>query len=159
VVFQDPTCAVHGSDVWIVYGTGQAAPSSATDAPASAVEVVHSASGGATFDAPVTVSDGATGTQYLFPRLARDPSGKLEVVYYQGTTSAPVTLTRATSDAGGAWSTSSLGGAGTFTLDRTIASWLGDMLGLASAGGSAFISYTDNSAGKADVRFVKVAAP
>jgi hypothetical protein len=135
------------------------AATGATNAPADVVGVVHSSNGGASFDAPVVVSDGAAGTLYLFPQIVKDPSGKLEIVYYQGADKMPATLTRATSDTGATWTTSALGSAGTFTLDRTLASWLGDYLGLGASAGSTFVSYTENSAGKAHIGFTKVTSP
>jgi hypothetical protein len=159
VVFQGPSCAVKGGDLWITYGTGMYAATGATNAPADVVGVVHSSNGGASFDAPVVVSDGAAGTLYLFPQIVKDPSGKLEIVYYQGADKMPATLTRATSDTGATWTTSALGSAGTFTLDRTLASWLGDYLGLGASAGSTFVSYTENSAGKAHIGFTKVTSP
>jgi hypothetical protein len=159
VVFQDLTCAAHGSDLWVAYASGGAMFMPGKDAPGDSVQITHSANGGGIFEAAVTVSDGAAGTQYLFPQLVRDPSGKLEIVYYQGTDGNPATLTRATSDTGATWKTSSLGAAGTFTLDRTLASWLGDYMGLASANGSTFVSYTENSEAKAHIAFTKVMAP
>jgi hypothetical protein len=160
VVFQAPTCAAHGNDLWIAYASGMAAFSSSMDAPGSAVQVTHSGSGGGSFDPPVTVSDGASGTLYLFPALTRDASGKLQIVYYQGAMSgASATLTMAASPDGTTWTTSPLAMPGTFTLDRTLANWLGDYLGIASPAGSTFVSYTENTQTKDHIGFSKTAAP
>ena len=160
VVFQGPTCVAKGSDLWIAYGTGQHAASATMDAPADAIMVVHSAGGGASFDAPASASGSAAGTQYLFPQLVRTSSGKVGVVYYEGADQAPAKLTLASSANGVAgWATQSLGSAGTFTLDRTLASWLGDYLGAAASGASTLALYTENSAGKAHVALAKVASP
>ena len=41
--------------------------------------------------------------------------------------------------------------AGTFTLDRTLASWLGGYLGLAATTAGAHVSFTENSQGKAHI--------
>jgi hypothetical protein len=159
VVFQDPTCVAHGSDLWIAYAFGGAMFTPGKDSPGDAVKVVHSTDGGASFAMPVTVSDGPAGTQYLFPSVVRGASGKLEIVYYQGTDGNAATLTRATSTDGSAWSTAALGPAGTFTLDLTLANWLGEYVGLASAGGSTFVSYTENSEAKDHIGFLEAAAP
>ena len=83
VVFQDITCAAHGSDLWITYASGTAVFSPSQDSPGDAVSVVHSATGGDAFDQPVTVSNGGAGAQYLFPQIARSPAGDLLVAYYQ----------------------------------------------------------------------------
>jgi len=159
VVFQDPTCVAHGADLWIAYASGAAVFTPGKDSPGDAVQLVHSTDGGAAFGAPVTVSDGAAGTQYLFPAIVRGASGKLEIVYYQGTDGAAATLTRATSADGAAWATAALGPAGTFTLDLTLANWLGEYVGLAAAGGSTFVSYTENSQAKDHIGFLAVASP
>lgn len=158
VVFQDVTCAVHGSDLWIAYASGTAVFSPSLDSPGDAVNVVHSATGGDSFDQPVTVSNGGAGTQYLFPRIARAPSGELGIAYYQGTVGGPASLMLATSASGAAWASATLGMAGTFTIDRTLASWLGAYLGLARTAAGTFASFTENSAGKAHVTFAKQAA-
>lgn len=157
VIFQDITCAVHGSDLWITYASGTAPFQNGKNTPADAVSVLHSANGGTSFDPVVTASSGAAGTQYLFPRLARSPAGSLEIVYYQGTEGNPAALMRATSTTGATWTTSKLADAGTFTLDRFLASWLGDYLGLAATGKGLFTSYTENTLNKAHIGFVHAA--
>lgn len=156
VVFQDVRCAAQGSNLWISYASGTAVFSPSQDSPGDAVSLVRSANGGDAFDPPVTVSNGAAGTQYLFPSIARDPAGELEIVYYQGTVGSPANLVRATSQDGAAWTPSTIGSAGTFTIDRTIASWLGAYLGVAAATGATFVSFTENSEGKAHIGFTKV---
>jgi hypothetical protein len=159
VVFQDITCATKGSDLWITYASGVAPFVPGQNTPGDAVNVVHSGDSGKTFDPVVTVSSGPAGAQYLFPRIARGPTGTLEIVYYQGTAGNPATLMRATSITGATWMASKLADAGTFTLDRSLANWLGDYLGVAAVGKGVFSSYTENTAGKAHIGFVTVAAP
>ncbi len=159
VIFQDITCAVHGSDLWITYASGTAPFQNGKNTPADAVSVLHSANGGTSFDAVVTASSGAAGAQYLFPRLARSPAGSLEIVYYEGTEGNPAALMRATSKTGATWTSSKLADAGTFTLDRSLASWLGDYLGVAATDKGLFSSYTENTQNKAHIGFVHVAAP
>jgi hypothetical protein len=159
VVFQDVGCVAHGSDLWISYASGSAMFNSGMDSPGDAVSVVHSANGGAQFSAPVTVSSGPSGQQYLFPSFARAPSGKLEIAYYQGGVGQGAGFILATSSDGATWTTSPIGPAGTFTVDRTLASWLGEYTGLAVTATSTFVTFTENSAGKDHVSFAKVAAP
>ena len=159
VVFQNPTCVAHGNDVWVAFASGMAAPSPSMNAPGDAVAVSRSSDGGLGYAAPVSVT-GPPGTpRYLFPQLARGATGPLEVVYYAGTEGAPAALTRASSMDGASWSTAKIGDAGTFTLDRTLASWLGDYLGLAAAGGQSFVSFTENTKNKAHIGFLEVPAP
>jgi hypothetical protein len=159
VVFQDVTCATKGADLWIAYASGTALFVPGNNTPGDAVNVVHSGDSGKTFDAVVTVSSGPAGAQYLFPRIARGPSGDLEIVYYQGTAGNPAALMRATSTTGAAWTASKLADAGTFTLDRSLANWLGDYLGVAAAGNSVYSSFTENTAGKAHIGFGSAAVP
>jgi hypothetical protein len=159
VVFQDPRCVAHGADLWISYASGTAMFSPSMDSPGDAVNVVHSANSGALFSAPVAVSSGPAGAQYLFPAFARAPSGKLEIVHYQGMVGQPASFVLASSSDGTTWTSSPIGPAGTFTVDRTLASWLGAYVGLAATATSTFVTFTENSAGKAHVSFAKVAAP
>lgn len=159
VVFQDPTCVARGSDLWVAYASGMAAPSPSTNAPGDAVFVARSTNGGGTFGAPVSVTGAAGSTLYLFPHLVGTSGGKLDLAYYQGTDGQPAALVRATSTDGAAWSTAKLADAGTFTLDRTLASWLGDYLGAGSAGAASFFSFTENTQNKAHIGFAKAAAP
>jgi hypothetical protein len=158
-VFQDITCAVKGANLWIAYASGAAVFTPGEDSPGDAVQVMHSANGGTAFDAPVTVSDGPAGDQYLYPRLVRAPSGKLEIVYYQGTVGSPAKLVLASSPDGKVWSTSPVATAGTFTVDRTIASWLGAYVGLAIPADKGYTTYADNSSNKAHIAFAEVALP
>jgi hypothetical protein len=159
VVFQDVTCATKGADLWITYASGTAPFVSGQNTPADAVNVIHSGDSGKTFDAAVKVSSGPAGAQYLFPRIARSSSGALEIVYYQGTAGNPATLMRASSTTGATWTSAKLADAGTFTLDRSLANWLGDYLGAAATSKGFFCSYTENAQGKAHIGFATVALP
>jgi hypothetical protein len=159
VIYQDITCAAHGADLWITYASGTAQFMSGNNTPGDAVSVLHSASGGATFDPVATASNGAAGTLYLFPRLVQSPAGALEIVYYEGLVGSPAKLMHATSPTGATWTVSKLADPGTFTLDRTIPSWLGDYLGLAATAKGLFSSYTENTQGKAHIGFAHVVAP
>lgn len=159
VLFQDITCAVSDKDLWIAYAAGTALFSPTEDSPADAVYVMHSSNGGVTFDTPAKVSDGAAGEQYLFPQITRSGSGKLGVVYYQGVVDGPAQLVLSSSADGAAWTTSPIASTGTFTIDRTIASWLGAYVGFAIPADLGLVSYADNSANKAHVRFAQIALP
>jgi hypothetical protein len=159
VVFQDPTCVARGNDLFVAYGTGTALFNPSEDSPADAVVVAHSPNGGQSFDPPVTASDGQAGMQYLFPRLISDATGKLEIVEYEGAVNSPATFVLASSTNGSTWTTSPIAPAGTFALDRTLANWLGDVVGLTPGTTTSFTSYADNSKGKSHVRFAEFAAP
>lgn len=159
VVFQDPTCAVHGDDVVVAYASGMSGVSANMNSPGEAVEVIHSTNGGASFGAPTAVGKLAPADQVLFPRVSRDANGRLEVVFYEGVVDQPAKLVRASSADGAAWALSEVKTAGTFTLDRTIASWLGDYIGLASPTTGMMSSYADNSEGKAHVQFAAAGTP
>lgn len=158
VVFQNPTCVAEDKNLWVAYASGMAAPSPGMNAPGDSVFVAASTNGGGVFGPPVSVTGAPSTTLYLFPQIARSSTGKLELVYYQGTDGQPAALTRAVSQGGATWTPSKIADAGTFTLDRSIASWLGDYLGVASSG-STFVSFTENTKNKAHIGFAKVASP
>jgi hypothetical protein len=158
-VFQDITCAVHGSDLWVAYAAGAAKFDPTHDSPGDSVQIMHSPDAGQTFDPPVVVSDGAPTDQYLFPQLARGPNGKLGIVYYQGAVGSPAKLVLASSTDGKKWGTSPVAMPGTFTVDRTIASWLGAYIGFAIPVDKGLVTYADNSKNKAHVQFAQIALP
>lgn len=158
-VFQDITCAVKGSALWIAYASGTALFSPTEDSPGDAVEVMRSLNGGVSFDAPVKITSGPAAEKYLFPRLLRAPSGQLAVVYYRGEIDGPAELAVTTSAEGTTWSTAAVAPAGTLTIDRTIASWLGAYVGFAIPGEVGLVSYAENTENKAHVRFAEVALP
>ncbi len=158
-VFQDITCAVHDQEIWVAYASGTALFTPGEDSPGDAVQVMRSTNGGISWDDPVEASAGAAGDQHLYPRLVRSPSGKLGVVHYQGVVDGPAELVVSSSTDGVAWTTSPVASPGTFTVDRTIASWLGAYVGFAIPGDVGFVSYADNSENKAHVRFAKIALP
>jgi hypothetical protein len=115
-------------------------------APGTAVKVVHSGNSGASYDAAVTVSNAATGTEYLLPQLVITASGTLEALYYQGSSMQPATLERAYStDSGATFTVVDLAMPGTFNLDRGASLWLGDYVGLFAAGNTIYTSYGNNS--------------
>lgn len=156
VRFQDVTCVVHGDDVWVAWGSGMAQFVPGQTTPADAVEVAHSSNGGEAFDPPVTVTAGPLGKHYMFPQLARTAGGKLAVVYYRGNDGDPNELVLATSSDGTTWSESTIATPGTFILDRTLANWLGDYMGIAAAGETLMFAFADNTAGKSHVAFTKM---
>ncbi len=158
VVFQDPTCVASGSDVWVAYATGTAVFSSTLDSPGDAIELVHSSNSAGAFSPSVKVASTGT-TQFLFPRLVQNPNGKLLVAYYEGTLNNPANLVLSSSPDGSAWTPATLGAPGTFTIDRTLASWLGGYLGAASTSAGTYVSFTENTLGKAHIGFAKAATP
>jgi hypothetical protein len=147
-VFMDPTCAVHGTDVWIAYASGNSAFNTSSSPQADSVKLVHAhdAAGTVTFDATSTVASGPTGTLYLNPQLARTAGGTLEVAFYSGIPNMPATLEHASSTNGTTWTRTPLPVMpGVFTLDRTMRTWLGDYIGGFAADGYLYVSYADNS--------------
>jgi len=161
-VFQDPTCAVHGNDLWVAYAQGTQGFTSASTPPGDAVHVLHSPDSGATYGAAVTVSNGPSGSEYLLPQLTRTAGGKLEMIYYQGAgEGSPATLVRAESaDQGATWTSSAAYMPGTFTRNRAAVSWLGDYEGLFAAGGNLYSVFGDNTlSGHTHIRFLRFAIP
>lgn len=158
VVFQAPTCVVSGSEVSIVYGEGAGLFDPSHDVPADSVRIMRSSNAGTSFSQPDIVAPSGD-TQYLFPRVAISPNGKLEVVYYEGAVGDDAALMHASSANGSQWTQSEIGTAGVFTTDLALASWLGGYVGLAIPGSLGFVSYTQNIRGKAHISFSIVALP
>ncbi len=158
VVFQSPTCASSGDDLVLAYGAGSALFSSMYEAPADRIEALVSTNGGASFGAPRTVAPEA-GIQYLYPRLVRAPNGHLDVTYYEGIVGQDATFSHASSVDGVVWTQAPIFPTGTFTIDRSLASWLGAYTGVVVPGATGFASYTENTMGKTHVGFVEFALP
>ena len=158
VVFQDPTCVVKGNEIVVSYGTGTAVFDPVKDSPADAIEVMTSTDGGQIFGTPSVVTDGS-GKQYLFPKLARSAGGKLELVYYEGVVDSAASFMHASSPDGTTWTRTQIASAGTLSIDRTLASWLGAYVGFATGASTGWSSYTENTSNKTHIAFVKVPQP
>ncbi len=158
-VFQDITCIAKGSSLSIVYGSGAALFNPTLDSPADSVMIMSSPNGGVAFDSPVIVASGGGTKQFLFPQLVRAPSGDLAVVYYEGVVGEAANFMLSTSADGKAWSAAPIATAGTFTIDRTIASWLGAYVGFAIPSDQALVSFAENTENKTHIRFAQAALP
>jgi hypothetical protein len=154
------SCAGNGNDVWVAYETHLP-----NQGLAASVLVAHSTTGGQTFGAPVDALDTTTSPRAWHSQVALESGGGLDVEYYGGTSSgdprAGVYYVRS-ADLGASWSKATLirkpitllagwGGVG----DK----WLGDYLGVTTAGGSLYTTFTDNSSGVAHVDFAKATLP
>ncbi|MFO0564660.1 MAG: sialidase family protein [Polyangiaceae bacterium] len=144
-------CVAEGDDVWVLYGTSDA-PTSATHekvAPLSKLRLAHSADGGKTFEGRSDVHDSTAGANFLFSRLARDPSGTLYISYYAGAgdgdENATYRLARST-DGGKSFAPSvATKQPVTFELSRTTGKFLGDYMGLTWQAGRLYSVFVDNS--------------
>lgn len=150
VVFQDPTCVAKGDEVWVAFATGTALFDPTLESPGDTVEVAYSSNGGMSFVGSLPAAD-APGQQYLAPRLVSDGAGGFVLAYYEGVVGSPASLFVSTSPNAASWTPTNVGSAGTFTLDRTLASWLGGYLGLAANASGTHVSFTENSQGKAHI--------
>jgi hypothetical protein len=150
VVFQDPTCVAKADEVWVAFATGSALFDPTLESPGDAVEVAYSNNGAMSFVGSLSAAN-APGQQYLSPRLIPDGAGGFVLAYYEGIVGSPAALFVSTSPNATDWTPTNVGAAGTFTLDRTLASWLGGYLGLAATTAGAHVSFTENSQGKAHI--------
>ncbi len=155
VMFQDPTCVVRGSEVWIAYASGLGFDQT-LDLPANSIQIIHASAQGESMDAPTEVAVADNTGSFLYPRLAGGPSGELNIVYYRGLQGNPVDLVVTGSDDGNTWTTKETIGAGTMALDRTLATWLGAYVGVVRRDDHLLVSYTDNSANKGHIKFQDV---
>jgi hypothetical protein len=141
--FQQPSCVVHGQDVWVTYAHSVSA-NPPMPAAADSVRVVHSADGGATWGRAVTISAAAAGRRYL-PQLVIGSNGELQAAWYEGDDQQPATLVRAWSLDGTTWQSAVIAMPGTFTTARQSYDTLYDYFGLAEGSGRTLSAYTDNS--------------
>ena len=152
---QDPACVVDGQDVWIAYAGYEAPPRVAEGGlesslfPADSIDVLHSPDGGLHFDQHVRVTPPASATKYLFPEMVLTPTGRLELLYYQGEIGGALSVMRSTSAHGecGTWSTQPLATAGSFEVSRQTDDWLGDYFGVVADDRGVVAAFTDNSPG------------
>jgi hypothetical protein len=159
-VYQDPSCAVHGDTFYMLYAQGADQGGSMTQTPlADSIALVRSTDGGASFGTPVTVSAGGTSDKYLLAQLAVAPTGRVEVVYYQGQVGQPAQLVRAWTSNFATWTRATLAMPGSLTNDRAAAGWFGDYIGLAAPGGFVYTTYADNSSGRSHIQFARAQVP
>ena len=162
-VLDGPSCAGDGMDVWVEY---ELADPNGTFA--SSIQVARSANGGQSFGAPVNAQDMATSAHSWHGAIALESSGELDVEYYGGADEGD--------PQGSVYYTHSTGGGATWGKAQLIKSpitltsksggdigslstWLGDYLGVTTAGGVLYTTYTDNASGTAHVAFAKQSVP
>jgi hypothetical protein len=159
---EDPSCVASGNDVWVSYEVHSIGETFATS-----IQVAHSTDGGRTFDRAVNVLDSATSRLGWHSSLVLESNGALDVEYYGGASAgdkgAGVYYVRST-DHGATWGKATLLRQPITLFDYRTAggwavNWLGDYLGLATASGSLYTTFTDNSTGTAHIDFAKVKLP
>ena len=157
-----PSCATHGSDVWVMYDlTTEMSTSNLTSPTQYALHVARSADTGKTFAQDVEVHDPLAGAEMMLGQIAVDPSnGALDLVYYAGNMHDDPTGSyrhARSTDAGKTFSpTKVVAQPLLFTQNRASSRWLGDYVGIAARGGKAYTTFADNSVGNSHVAFAPV---
>jgi hypothetical protein len=155
------SCAGNGNDVWVAYELDATGKGLATS-----IEVAHSTNGGQTFGAPVDALDLSTSKLAWHSTVVLEANGHLDVEYYGGAFpsdwTAGVYYVHST-DLGATWSTATVLRQPITLLDSRIGTWadnwLGDYLGVTTAGGYIYTTFTDNSSGVAHVDFAEAKLP
>jgi hypothetical protein len=153
------TCAVRGRELWVSYSPRP--PKNNRALFASYLILRGSHDGGVTYDRNMVISDGPQGMFYGLEQMTVTDSGALVVVYYQGFDRGPATLMRAVStDDGRTWVHTALAQTGMFSTSQDYKQgWVGDYIGLTSAGPWVYLAYGDNSTGSPQVHFTRWPAP
>jgi hypothetical protein len=162
--FDDPTCAVDGSDVWVSYGLSPDQFNGSTSAKLDTIRVAHSSDGGKTFADYWDAQDGSAASYFLHPYLVRERStGALDLVYYAGgfekDPDGSFRWARST-DGGKTWGASTAVATPiTYLAARADPKWLGDYVGLAWARDNLYVAYADNHGVLPHIAFYRTAAP
>lgn len=155
--FDDPTCVAEGGKLWVAYGIGKELFDPAESPRALRWRIARSDDGGQSFASHAFAEDPAAGTHFLHAQLARGDDGRFSLVYYAGGSAVPDpagSLRLGTSSDGLTWAPSVEAKAPiTFLGARPVQNWLGDYVGLATAGGVRHVVYADNASGKSHVRY------
>ena len=164
VAAHDPSCVAAGDDVWINYSvsTSALAPGEVDHQKGTGIRVAHSADRGATIAARIDAADPAAAKLNLFPTLAREESGALDLVYYAGDADGDVvaTLRRARSIDSSAFAPSErVDGPLLFQLKRASADWLGDYICAVHERDDLWIAWTTNASGTSHVAVRRLLAP
>jgi hypothetical protein len=165
--WQSTTCVGEGRNVWVVYGLSDDGWSGDAFPRSHALLVARSHDAGRSFPERHEVHDPAAGRLFMLPKIAREPGGAIDLVYYAD----------GAGRSGGAegagsvrWSRSTDGGVTfgpsvalaekiVFDARRSKRTWLGDYLGLGFADATLFTAFVDNAGGKGHVAFRRVGTP
>jgi hypothetical protein len=160
----DPSCVAAGDDVWINYAISSVplAPGEADHQEGTGIRVAHSADRGATIAARVDAQDPTDAKLNLFPTIAREDEGALDVVYYAGASDgdSAATLRRIRSIDGAVFTSSErVDGPLLFQLKRASADWLGDYICAVPERNDLWIAWTTNASGTSHVAVRRINAP
>jgi hypothetical protein len=154
----DPGCVASGSDVWITYGTSSSPPTSDSNFldPAQNISTAHSGDRGSMIANRLTALDTSAGALGLLPVIVRESGGALDVIYLvgnsEGDTKGSVRYVRDSADAGFGLSVL-VDGPLTFTMNRTMTTWLGDYMGAVASGAKLLMAYPLNTSGTTHIFF------
>jgi hypothetical protein len=153
-------CVTAGDEVWIYYGLttenlGGSQQGSPTLQPAlTRIRVAHSSDRGATIDRRADVMDTAAAPRGMYPVLAVDDTGALDLSYYTGKAdNDPKAELRRTRSTDGSTFAPTVPVFGPLTLEtsRSSPAWIGDYVGGTVRDGEVYLVFTDNSGPKTHV--------
>jgi hypothetical protein len=139
VVFDGPTIAVSGTEVFVGYVAG-------TPAGAWDVKVAASADGGGTFKPGVTVNDdGPACATHVHQQIAVDDAGGLHLAWFDNRYKTGNVMYARSSDKGVTWSKNEFVNTQGFEFSTASgkANWLGDHLSLITSGKTIYCAWTD----------------
>lgn len=153
-----PGCAAKGDEVWVLYATSAGVGGPQDNDYLDKLRLAHSSDGGATIDWRVDAHDSAAGNLFLYPEIAGEPSGAINVAYYAGSSvgdsSGSFRYARAVNGKDFAPSTV-VATPVVFDAARGSQRWLGDYVGLNWQDGSLYAAFGDNSSGTSHIAFFR----
>lgn len=150
---ETPGCVARGDEVWAMYAIeGEPATGASSFGTLGAIRLAHSADGGKTIDTRVDVHDPTVGKHFMFPEIAMEESGAIDVVYYAGDRpgdpNARLVLSRSI-DGGASFKATVVKEPNVLETSRVRASWIGDYTGFAWTAPHLWFAYSDNTQGGA----------
>ena len=155
-----PSCVVNATDLWVMQGQSTETPTAQFAPTLDLIQLSHSADGGKTLDATVSVQDPSAGTRYMRAMATVDAKKRLALAYYAGAMpedpQASVRYSYSI-DSGKTFAPSvSIHSPIILTTSRATKSWLGDLLGITADAHDTFVAFAANGTGASHVGVVRI---
>jgi hypothetical protein len=155
-----PSCLAIDNELWVMQGVASTRPSRTYEPTLDDIQLTHSGDGGPTLDATVSAQDPMAGGKYMRAMAVLLPDRRISLTYYAGASDddPAATVRRSLSSDGGKHFAASqmLYQPILLTTSRAGSTWLGDLLGVTADDHGTYVSFVDNGAGKAHIRFTRL---
>jgi hypothetical protein len=158
--FYGTDCVVHGSDVSVLYTLTPDEPTSTFVPTLTNLRLAHSGDHGRSFDQRSDVADPVAGARTMYPSIAIESRGSLDLTYYAGAAAdGPAALVRSRAADGRTFAPSvPVHGSLKLETSRTAPTWVGDYIGSAVSKKNLYTVYVDNSLAAPHVTFQRTSA-